>query len=390
MAGRAVDLKSAYDVVVVGGRCAGAAAAMLLARQGLDVLLVEQAPRGTDTTSTLALMRGAVMQLSRWGLLDGVRAAGTPKIQKTTFHYGGDPVEIAIAPRDGVDALYAPRRTVLDPLLADAAAAAGADVAYGFRFRDVLTDRRGRVSGAVVEDDTRAVRRVAAGLVVGADGLGSPVARRVGAEAYRVGAFAGAVIYGFVPGLDVEGYHWHYAPGVSAGAIPTGGGEVLVFASLPRERFLQLRGDPSAAYFHVLENAAPRLAAALRIAPPRLPLRTFAGHVGQFRRASGPGWALVGDAGYFKDPLTAHGMTDALRDATLLARAVEKGTDAALAEYQAVRDALSDRLFEITDEIASFSWDMARAQQLHRELSEAMAQEVRYLRDVEKREMASV
>src|SRR5262245_23530275 len=111
--------KSRYDAVIVGARCAGAATAMLLARAGMDVLLVEQGLRGTDTLSTHALMRAGVLQLFRWGLLDAIKAAGTPPIETTTFHYGDEALDIRIKPRDGVDALYAPRRTVLDPLLAD-------------------------------------------------------------------------------------------------------------------------------------------------------------------------------------------------------------------------------------------------------------------------------
>src|SRR5215218_247770 len=110
------DLKPSYDVIIIGARCAGASTAMLLARRGLDVLLVERSPRGSDTLSTLALMRCGVLQLSRWGLLDELRAAGTPRIETTTFHYGADAIQVRIKPRDGVDALYAPRRTLLDPL----------------------------------------------------------------------------------------------------------------------------------------------------------------------------------------------------------------------------------------------------------------------------------
>src|SRR5262249_25330521 len=128
-------LNSSYDAVVVGARCAGAATAMLLARAGLAVLVVEQGTRGADTLSTLALMRAGVVQLSRWGLLDAIKTAGTPRITKTAFHYGDRSVEVPIKPRDGVDALYAPRRTLLDPLLADGARAAGADLAYRVRLK---------------------------------------------------------------------------------------------------------------------------------------------------------------------------------------------------------------------------------------------------------------
>jgi menaquinone-9 beta-reductase len=352
---------------------------MLLARAGLDVLLVEQGARGADTLSTLAIMRGGVMQLARWGLLESVRAAGTPAIRTTTFHYGGDSLEVPIAPRDGVDALYAPRRTVLDTLLADAAAAAGADVRYRTRLVHVHRDDGGRVRGVTIGTRDGDVR-IDTPLVIGADGVHSTVARQVGAGAYLTGAHASAVIYAFARGVDVEGYHWHYAPGASAGVIPTNDGETLVFASMPRDRFMrELRADLASGFHAVLAEAAPALAAALRVAPPAAPFRGFAGIRGYFRTAAGPGWALAGDAGYFKDPLTAHGITDALRDAELLARAVLAGTDQALAAYQATRDELSLPLFRVTDRIASFQWDLAEARALHKALSKAMAREVQHL-----------
>jgi putative flavoprotein involved in K+ transport len=367
-----------YDVVVVGGRVAGAATAMLLARAGLDVLVVEQGARGADTLSTLAIMRGGVMQLARWGLLESVRAAGAPPIRTTTFHYGEDSLEVPIAPRDGVDALYAPRRTVLDTLLADAAAAAGADVRYRTRLVHVHRDDGGRVRGVTIGTRDGDVR-IDTPLVIGADGVHSTVARQVGADAYLTGAHASAVIYGFARGLDVEGYHWHYAPGASAGVIPTNDGETLVFASMPRDRFMrELRADLASGFHTVLAEAAPALAAALRVTPPAA-FRGFAGIRGYFRTAAGPGWALAGDAGYFKDPLTAHGITDALRDAELLARAVLAGTDQALATYQTTRDELSLPLFRVTDRIASFQWDLAEARALHKALSKAMAREVQHL-----------
>lgn len=382
MARSAADLKSSYDVVIVGARCAGAATAMQLARSGMDVLLIEQGLRGADTLSTLALMRGGVLQLARWGLLDAVRAAGTPPIRTTTFHYDDEAIEIRIKPRDGVDALYAPRRTVLDPLIADAAAAAGADVAYGVRLSDVVRDEHGRLRGVLVEGRDRVLRRVASSLVVGADGVHSTVARRVGAEPYRLGPHTSAVIYTFVPGLDVQGYHWHYVPGASVGVIPTTDA-VLVFVAVTRERFMrELRFDLERSFRSVLETSAPPLAAQVRAAGGGRTYRGFAGQPGFLRQAWGPGWALVGDAGYFKDPLTAHGITDALRDSTLLARAALDGTDTALAAYQAVRDDLSVRLFEITDAIASFDWDMPSLQRLHKEMSDEMGREVLYLRDL--------
>jgi flavin-dependent dehydrogenase len=382
MARSAGELKPKYDAVVVGARCAGAATAMLLARRGLDVLVVEQGERGADTLSTLALMRAGVLQLSRWGLLDGVRGE-TPVVRKTTFHYGAESVEIRIKARDGVEGLYAPRRTLLDPLLAAGAEAAGVDVAYRVRLVDLQVDRRGRVHGAIVEGRDRLPRRVKAGIVIGADGMHSTVARLAGARAYRTGAHAGGVIYTFCRGLDIEGYNWHYGAGVGAGMIPTGGGDVLVFAATSRDRFMrELRFDLPAGFHAVIEAAAPRLAAAVRAAAPAGAYRGFAGQAGFLRPAWGAGWALVGDAGYFKDPITAHGISDALRDAELLARAVEAGADTDLAAYQALRDELSLPLFEYTDEIASFVWDFPRLQRLHKKMSDEMAREVLYLRQL--------
>lgn len=371
----AVDsLRPSYTAVVVGARCAGAATAMLLARAGLDVLVIERDARGADTLSTLAMMRGGVLQLSRWGLLDAIRAAGTPRIETTTFHYGSDQVEIRIKPRDGVDGLYAPRRTVLDPLLAEAAASAGADVVFRVRLKELTRDDRGRVSGVVVESGG-VTRQIAASIVIGADGFNSTVASQVGVQPYRVGQHKGGVIYSRATGLPNTGYHWHYAPQMSIGVIPTNG-ETLIFTATTSERFMrELRFDLQAGFHAIVRETAPAVAAALRTATLS-PYRGFAGHLGMFRPAWGPGWALVGDAGYFKDPITAHGITDALRDAELLARAVSSGTEAALAAYHTVRDQLSVGLFTITDEIASFAWDMPRLRALHKSLSEEMTREV--------------
>ena len=134
-----------YDAIIVGARCAGAATAMLMARQGARVLVVDWAEPGSDTMSTHALMRGAVIQLNRWGVLDTIIAAGTPAIHTTTFQYGETVISLALKPSHGVDALYAPRRTVLDKALVDAAKQAGAEFRFGVSFKDVIRDPQGRV-----------------------------------------------------------------------------------------------------------------------------------------------------------------------------------------------------------------------------------------------------
>ena len=370
---------SRYDVVVAGARCAGAATAMLLARAGHRVLLIDRGRYGTDALSTHALMRGAVVQLHRWNVLPAVIAAGTTPVRKATFFYGEDSLSVPIASRDGIEALYAPRRYVLDRLLVDAAAAAGADIVYGARLRDLQRSANGRVTGAVIDDDSGQVHRVASRMVVGADGMRSSVARLVDAPIYRAGQHASATMYGHWSGLDVDGYGWYFVPGLSAAAIPTNSGQVCVSLSVPGREFTRLFVyQPDRAFRELLLQVAPDLAAQVgRAGGARL--RGFAGQAGFFRRAHGPGWALVGDAGYLKDPLTAHGITDALRDADLLASAIDDGSDAALADYQEQRDAASLELFEATDAIASFSWDLAGVRLLHEALARSMSREVKLL-----------
>jgi flavin-dependent dehydrogenase len=371
-----------FDVVVVGARCAGAATAMLLARAGHKVLVVDRGRYRTDTLSTHALMRGAVVQLHRWGLLPAVIATGTTPVREAKFFYGDESVSVPIAPRDGIEALYAPRRHVLDPLLVDAASDAGAEIVYGVRIKALQRSETGRVTGVVLEDESGVVHHIASRVVVGADGMRSTVAGLVGAVAYRAGQHATGTLYGYWSGLEVAGYEWYFVPGLGAGAIPTNDGQVCVTISVPGQKFARLFAhQPEDAFGTLLAQVAPALAEHVKRAGSSR-LHGFPGHVGFFRQAHGPGWALVGDAGYFKDPLTAHGITDALRDAELLADAIAAGSDAAFAEYQAERDAASLEFFETTDAIASFEWNLADVRVLHERMAKAMSREVKQLLSV--------
>jgi len=375
-----------YDAIVVGARCAGASTALLLARQGMRVLLFDRDRHGADTLSTLAMMRAGVLQLHRWGLLDALRREGTPAIPRTSFVYGDEVITVPIKPRDGVDALFSPRRTVLDPLLSDAAAAAGADVRHGPRLADVLREDD-RVVGAVIEDRDRSLHQVRAGIVIGADGVHSAVARLVGAATYREGRHFCGVVYAFWRGLGNAGTFWHYRPGVSVGVIPTNDDNSCIFVAMPSAQFTDgIQTDMEAGYRRLVSACAPTLGQELSSRAPSERFRGFPGRPGHLRQSHGPGWALVGDAGYFKDPITAHGISDALRDAELLARAVGEGSDRALAGYQATRDELSRELFEITDEIAGFEWDLETLKPLHLGLSRTMNAEVEALLALEPRQ----
>jgi flavin-dependent dehydrogenase len=370
---------SRYDVVVAGVRAAGAAAAARLAGHGFSVLAVDRGAPGTDTLSTHALMRGGVWLLHRWGLLGAVAGAGTPAVRRATFHYGEEAVPVEIQARDGVDALFAPRRTVLDPLLVEAARAAGARVEHRTRIEGIERDRHGRVVAVWLRGESGRARRIRTSLLVGADGADSQVARWVGSGEKVTGSHASGAIYGYWEGLAEDGYHWYYRPGVSAGVIPTNGGS-CVFAMTNADRLeREVRGGVEASYRRMLAEAAPEVAAALGGARRDGGLRLFRGRRGFLRKAQGPGWALVGDAGYFKDPITAHGLTDALRDAEGLSAAVARGGDAALEDWERERDELSLGFFERTDRVAAYDWTLPEVAGLHRELSREMSREVKAL-----------
>jgi flavin-dependent dehydrogenase len=370
------------DVVIVGARCAGAATALLLARAGARVVVVDRGRYGTDTLSTHALMRGAVLQLHRWGVLPAIIEQGTPKVTATTFSYTHEDVTVPIEAKHGIDGLYAPRRTLLDGLLSAVAVESGAEVVYGVNVDGLLHDADGRVRGVTAHAGGKQ-HTIEADLVIGADGVYSTIARRVGAAPILAGTHAAGVLYSYWGGLHEDAYHWTFRRGGSVGAIPTNGG-TCVFVSQPAVRFReQVRGDAVSAYRRLLREVCPEFADRLDGATQLEGVHGFGGVPGFIRKSSGPGWALVGDAGYFKDPATAHGITDALRDAELLARAVMMGTAAALEQFEATRLDLSRRLFEITDEIASFPSDDAVLQSLHREFSREMAREVRMLAALE-------
>ncbi|MET1060887.1 MAG: NAD(P)/FAD-dependent oxidoreductase [Nocardioides sp.] len=377
-----------YDVVVVGGRVAGASTAMLLARAGARVLVLDRSAYGSDTLSTHGLMRAGVLQLTRWGLLDQIVEAGTPAVRTTTFYCAGDePVRVTIRPHSGVEALYAPRRHVIDRILVDAAVASGAELRHGVRVTGLLRNSAGRVAGVRTRDGAGRESSISASYVVGADGIRSVVADAAGSPVVRRGRHASAVRYAYFEGLEASGYEWAYGDGAGAGLIPTNDGLHCVFVATTPERMRTLRlGSPDDAGFSATWRlAAPgqheRLADARRVGR----FHGWPGAPGHMRRPWGPGWALVGDAGYFKDPISTHGMTDAMRDAELLTIALlaalggERTEREAFGQYRLRRDTLSKRLFQVSDQISSYTWDGAAVQPLLRRMSSAMTDELELL-----------
>jgi len=379
-------MDSRYDVVVVGARVAGASTALTLARAGARVALLDRSGYGSDTLSTHGLMRAGVYQLWRLGVLDDVVRAGTPEVRHTLFHYAGQQsVQISIKPGLGVPALYAPRRQVIDKILVDAAAEAGVDVRHGVRVTGSVAEG-GRVSGVGGIGPDGKDFEVGAGFVIGADGVRSVVADSVGASIVRQGKTSSAVLYRYYADLPVAGYEWAYGLGGAAGMIPTNDGLTCVLVATTPERMRHLRrGGSEAAFEALLDLAAPEHRWRVDQATAADRLHGWSGWPGFLRQPWGPGWALVGDAGYFKDPITAHGMTDALRDAELLSVALLTGWSggapeaSVLASYQARRDSLSVRLFEATEKIADYDWNLPGVQRLLREVSSAMTDELEVL-----------
>jgi flavin-dependent dehydrogenase len=371
-----------YDVVVVGARVAGASSALLLARAGLRVLVVDRSRYGADTLSTHAVMRAGVMQLHRWGVLPAVVAAGTPAVRSTTFRFANDSITIPIKPAHGVDALYAPKRTVLDPLLVNAAIEAGADVRFGVSVTGLHRAGHGRVDGIEARDATGRPFTVRARLVIGADGIRSTVASHAGARIVREGRHAAGVVYGYWSGVEADGYEWMFRPNACAGIIPTNDGQVCVFALASQEKIG--RGG-HAVLRRILAEASPEAAARVGAGVAPEGVRSFAGRAGFLRAPWGPGWALVGDAGYWKDPVSAHGITDALRDAELLARATvamfsgHASEAEAMTDFATTRDRLSLPLFDVVDTVASQAWSADEIGGLLLQLSTSMNEEVEVL-----------
>jgi 2-polyprenyl-6-methoxyphenol hydroxylase-like FAD-dependent oxidoreductase len=368
-----------FDVVVAGGRVAGAATAMLLARRGARVLVVERSRRGSDTLSTHALLRPGVVQLRRWGLLDALDVTGTPAITTTTFHYGAETVHVTLRPVHDTHALYAPRRTTLDPLLVDAAEQDGVEVVNRATVSGLVRADDGRVAGVEIEHRGRR-RRVTASTVVGADGVRSTVAAAVGATPLPLGLSAGTCVYGYVDGRVTEGFEWFYGAGVTAGLIPTDAGQTLAFVCQPAATPYSALPTTWPELISLWHDAWPAGADMLAGGVPDGRLRRYRGAVGYRRRAHGPGWALVGDAGYYVDPLSSHGMSQALRDAEFLARALTSGdVDLGLADYERCRDDLSAPIACAVESIAAFDWDERTVRPRVLAMTSAMSDEVEAL-----------
>ena len=345
-----------YDVIVVGARCAGSPTAMLLARMGHRVLLVDRATFPSDTASTHYVQQPAVARLRDWGLLDEVVATGCPPVATYGLDFGAFALRGHPTPYDGVGVAYAPRRTLLDAILVEGAAAAGATVESGFTVDDLLWDD-GAVVGISGRTESGNAVREHARLVVGADGLRSVVAKAVDATVYDDRGAKQCAYYTYWSDLPTIGMDAYIQETTGVAAIPTNDGLTCMPVVWPLEKFPEVRADVEQHYLAVLDQTP--IADTVRAATREDRWHGVASLPNFFRSPYGQGWALVGDAGYYQDPVTAHGITNSFRDAELLAAAADRGLRGeapmsdALAEYHDRRDEAARPMFELTCTIAT-------------------------------------
>jgi 2-polyprenyl-6-methoxyphenol hydroxylase-like FAD-dependent oxidoreductase len=356
-----------FDAIVVGARCAGSPTAMLLARKGYRVLVVDRATFPSDTVSTHILHPLGVAALSRWGLLDRLTATGCPPMHTYAYDFG--PFTIAGAPgTKEAPVAYCPRRTILDKLLVDAAAQSGAEIREGFTVEEILIED-GRAIGIKGHSKHGESTTERAHVVVGADGLRSVVAEAVRPDRYDEKPILLAAYYSYWSGLPMNGRFENYIRDQRGFAVaPTHDGLTMIIVGWPYTEFAECKKNIEGSYWKAIE-LAPAFAERLRAAKRET---RFVGAAvpNYFRQPYGPGWALVGDAGYNRDFITGQGIMDAFLDAELCTAALDKalsGTqpfDAAMSAYQRSRDTRVKAMYDFTCHLATLEPPPPETQQL--------------------------
>ena len=348
-----------YDAIVVGARCAGSPTAMLLARRGHKVLVVDRATFPSDTVSTHLIHPPGMAALKRWGLDQQVATTGSPPIDTYSFDLG--PLTINGCPgTDDSPVSYGPRRTVLDKLLVDAASQAGVEIREAFTVEEVLLDN-GKVTGIRGHERGGPSVTERARVVIGADGRHSVVARAVKPEHYNEKPELQASYYSYWSGVPMSGRFEAFDRGGDRAfaAWPTNDGLTLIVGGWPYAQFEQNRSDVEGNFMRMLERAP---AFAERVRAGKREARFVGAAVPNFfRKPFGAGWALVGDAGYNKDFITAMGITDAFLDAERCAGALHewlsgsRSFEDAMTGYQKERDERALPRYDFTCQFASFT-----------------------------------
>lgn len=346
-----------YDAIVVGARCAGAPTAMLLARKGYRVLLVDKATFPSDTLSTHILWSHGAEAMARWGLLDALAATGLPPIgHRITFDVGPFALHGTIPDANEGKGGFCPRRTILDNLLVRAAASSGVEVREAFSVANLIfaNDRvvgiRGHHNGRMFEERAR--------IVIGADGIHSFVANAVGAPLYDTQPVAVCGYYSYFSDVPQEDIELYLRDQCAFGGVPTHDGLHLVMLNWPARDFPAVRADIEGHVWRALQ-LSPDFAARARKGKRQTPWHGTAGIPGYFRKPYGDGWALVGDASHTKDPITAQGMSDAFIDAEMITSAIDAGLsgrgvlDDLLAAHELARNERIRPMYEFTNQIAT-------------------------------------
>ncbi|GAA1374848.1 NAD(P)/FAD-dependent oxidoreductase [Streptomyces beijiangensis] len=305
-----------YDVIVIGARCAGSPTAMLFARQGYRVLLLEKAQFPQDTLSSHYIHMQGMSLLNRWGLLDKLRDAGCRPITRQSYEGPGVRIEGFSLPLDDLRYTYAPRRYVLDPLLAEGAVEAGVEFQQGCAVKDLLWEGD-RVAGVRYTTPGGTETTEHARLVVGADGMRSLVARKAGAQNVIEHARVSCTYYSYWSGVPSH-FELYERPGRWIGVIPTNDDLTLLMTYFPQDEYNNVRKGVEPFYLDSFRSTAPELYERMQ-AGERVEQLYGTGHQeNYFRKAYGPGWVLVGDAVNHKDSITARGITEAFAQAQSL------------------------------------------------------------------------
>src|SRR5215813_13879415 len=348
-----------YDVIVIGARCAGSPVALLLARKGYKVLLVDRSVFPSDMAfSNHFVHQAGSAALKRWGLLERLAATNCPPITEDYFDYGAFTLAGPVPAVDGVNTAFAPRRIKLDSLLAAAAAEAGAELREGFSVQELIWED-GRVAGVRGKHKHATVTEKAR-ITVGADGMFSTVARAVQAPQYKSQPGLEGSWYAYWSGVPVKGWHLWLRPNRVVFAYNTNDNLTLIGVAFPVREIAEVRKNVEKYHSETISQYVPELAE--RMLSNKRESHFVGGVIPYFmRRPYGPGWALVGDAGYQKDPCTASGITDALRSAEWLAEAIDAGfsgrqpLEQALAGYQERRDQSEMPYFDLTTQLAALT-----------------------------------
>ncbi|HZE38732.1 MAG TPA: NAD(P)/FAD-dependent oxidoreductase [Stackebrandtia sp.] len=348
------------DAIVVGARCAGAPTAMLLARAGHRVLLLDKSFFPSDTLSTHLIHQPGIAALQRWGLLDAVRDSGCPPLDRARYEVSDIRVEGCARGVEGQRSGYAPRRHVLDAILVGAAAAAGAELREGCRVTGLLYDDDGRVAGVEGRHDGRTFSERAR-LVIGADGMRSSVARLVDAPYTVKDEKLTCAYYSYWADVPAT-LELYEKPGSWVAAVATNDGATLVLTYFPQDRFEEVRADALRCHLEQVRDTAPDLYGRLQGKRRVERLRGTGDQQNFSRQAWGPGWALVGDAGHHKDSITARGISDAFAQSEALVDQVSATLtgnpaelDASLGRYAAERDAAVSHGYDATLDVAKLA-----------------------------------